>query len=318
MTNESQARPSQTAQFRKKTSIDWEADARFHEYTAAANPQLSQIPSSEFAATLHQTGETGIIPFDLSRQLGTTYPATTPGLLAGFLHIRPGETLSTLASAASQLFFVIRGSGKSTGSFGAVDWSAGDLFVVPMNAELDHVAASDSALYWVTDEPLLAYLGVQPGVPRFRPTMFRRETLLHELEEIRSQPGAENRNRMGVLLGNRATPETKTLTHTLWSLLNVVPAGAVQKPHRHNSVALDLCVEASPGAYTLVGEQLDQAGGIHQPIRKDWSSGAVFITPPGLWHSHHNESDRDALVLPIQDAGLHTYMRTLDIRFALG
>jgi hypothetical protein len=43
--------------------------------------------------------------------------------------------------------------------------------------------------------------------------------------------------------------------------------------------------------------------------------GAAFVTPPGLWHSHHNESGRPARILPIQDAGLHTYLRSLDIRF---
>ena len=33
-------------------------------------------------------------------------------------------------------------------------------------------------------------------------------------------------------------------------------------------------------------------------------------------HSHHNESDSTAWVLPIQDAGLYTHQRTLDIRFS--
>jgi gentisate 1,2-dioxygenase len=42
------------------------------------------------------------------------------------------------------------------------------------------------------------------------------------------------------------------------------------------------------------------------------------VTPPGWWHSHHNESDEDAIVLPVQDAGLHTYLQTLDIQFARG
>jgi gentisate 1,2-dioxygenase len=41
----------------------------------------------------------------------------------------------------------------------------------------------------------------------------------------------------------------------------------------------------------------------------------VFVTPPGLWHSHHNESGSPAHILPIQDAGLHTYLRTLNILF---
>ncbi len=45
---------------------------------------------------------------------------------------------------------------------------------------------------------------------------------------------------------------------------------------------------------------------------------AAFVTPPGWWHSHQNESDEDAIVLPVQDAGLQTYMQTLDIQFAHG
>ena len=34
----------------------------------------------------------------------------------------------------------------------------------------------------------------------------------------------------------------------------------VQPPHRHNSVALDLCVSAKPGVYTLMGPELDEDG----------------------------------------------------------
>jgi gentisate 1,2-dioxygenase len=65
-----------------------------------------------------------------------------------------------------------------------------------------------------------------------------------------------------------------------------------------------------------MGEQLDAEGRIVQPVRRDWKPGAAFVTPPGWWHSHHNETDTPAIVLPVQDAGLHTWMRTLDIRFA--
>ena len=55
-----------------------------------------------------------------------------------------------------------------------------------------------------------------------------------------------------------------------------------------------------------------------QTRHRAWSrwTGAAFVTPPGYWHSHHNESGTDAYVLPIQDAGLHTYLRTLDIAFS--
>ena len=37
------------------------------------------------------------------------------------------------------------------------------------------------------------------------------------------EAGALGRNRTGILLGNEATPLTLTITHVLWSLLNVLP-----------------------------------------------------------------------------------------------
>jgi gentisate 1,2-dioxygenase len=132
-------------------------------------------------------------------------------------------------------------------------------------------------------------------------------------------------------IGNRATDPsctspagtgTLTLTHVLWSLLNVLPAGDVQRPHRHQSIALDLAVCAPEGlVYTLMGPELDHATGrVKDPVRIDWAPGGAFVTPPGWWHSHHHDGfpgvDPPAIVLPIQDAGLHTYMRSLDIHFA--
>jgi gentisate 1,2-dioxygenase len=99
-------------------------------------------------------------------------------------------------------------------------------------------------------------------------------------------------------------------------MLGLVPAGADQRPHRHQSLALDLVVDCAPGCSTLLGTAVDAASGrILDPVRVDWQPGAAFVTPPGMWHSHHNESGRPARILPIQDAGLHTYLRSLDIRF---
>ena len=95
-----------------------------------------------------------------------------------------------------------------------------------------------------------------------------------------------------------------------------LPAGTEQKPHRHNSVALDLVIDAPDSVYTLVGKSLDAEGNIVNGEKIYWKSGSVFVTPPGLWHSHHNESDRNALILPIQDAALHSYLRTLDQRWS--
>jgi gentisate 1,2-dioxygenase len=101
-------------------------------------------------------------------------------------------------------------------------------------------------------------------------------------------------------------------------MLGLVPAGVHQPPHRHQSVALDLVLDCDPGCYTLVGTELASHGQILRPPRIDWQSGGSFVTPPGYWHAHGNESGRTARLLPIQDAGLHTYLRSLDIRFAGG
>ena len=136
------------------------------------------------------------------------------------------------------------------------------------------------------------------------------------MAEVEAHPDAASRNRVSILLGNAAHPRTMTVTHTLWAMLGVLPAERAQRPHRHQSVALDLITECAPGCYTLVGRVLDERGRIVDPIRVDWEGAGAFVTPPGLWHSHHNESGRPAHLVPIQDAGLHTYLRSLDIRFA--
>ena len=98
-------------------------------------------------------------------------------------------------------------------------------------------------------------------------------------------------------------------------MIGVLPAGRVQRPHRHQSAALDLITDCSPGCYSLLGTRLDADGTIVDPQRVEWEPAGAFVTPPGLWHSHHNESGRPAYLVPVQDAGLHTYLRSLDIRF---
>jgi gentisate 1,2-dioxygenase len=155
-----------------------------------------------------------------------------------------------------------------------------------------------------------------PSEARFAPTRFDGEVALARLAEVERHPDASTRNRVSILLGNAATPQTMTVTHTLWAMLGVLPADRVQRPHRHQSVALDLITSCDPGCYSLIGSHLDAEGAIVDPVRIDWEVEGAFATPPGLWHSHHNESGRPAYLVPIQDAGLHSYLRSLDIRFA--
>ena len=193
-----------------------------------------------------------------------------------YLRICDGESLDTTASATSQAFFVIRGSGVSSSEHGDISWDQGDLFVLPVTHKpTRHSAKADTAIYWVTDEPLLTYLGVTPTKSKFRPTLFKRDTMLREVEAVKHQEGAEHRNRLGILLANKVTENsTKTLSHVLWSLLNTLPAKNAQRPHRHNSCAVDLCVSApESGVYTLMGPELDESGWVKNPVKCDWRTG---------------------------------------------
>ena len=169
--------------------------------------------------------------------------------------------------------------------------------------------------YWVNDEPILRYLGAIPTHAKFEPTLYAQEDSRAALDEAANDPLAGQRSRISVLLTNTHFPQTLTITHTLWAMLGILPVGANQLPHAHKSVALDLIIESKPGCFTLVSEKVDDQGNLIDPIKVPWESGGAFITPPGWWHSHHNESGQPAYLMPIQDAGLHTYLRTLDIQF---
>lgn len=285
------------------------------EYSSAATPDLNEVPIQPFPASLHEQGETRVIALDLSGELDTPYLATSPNLLASYVRIRAGEQISTSVVATSEVFFVLRGSGRTETSEGTIIWQQGDAFTLPCNQGITHFADDDSALYWSHDAPLLQYMGVKPTRAMFKPAFYSKAYMCDEVEKLREIALSEKRNRIGIILGNHDTAKTKTMTHTMWSLFNLLPAGEVQKPHRHQSVALDLAVFSGPNTYTLIGKKVDKNGNIINPVRADWATNTVFVTPPGWWHSHHNESDRDAFVFPVQDAGLHTYMRTLDIQF---
>jgi len=310
--------------------LDPRAPAEIFDYRQAANPVrpglTEPIPLRRWGPELHASGPTAQLPLDLSAVLGCGVPATSPALAAHFLRILPGESLEAVASATSSLFYVMHGTGRlrrraapgGSGDDLAFNWGAGDLFVLPWGEPPQLEAVEESVLYWVHDGPLLAYLGVAPSTARFRPCHYPAARLERELERLLAEPAASRGNRLSLLLASADCPASRTVSHTLWAMLGLVPPGAIQPPHRHQSVALDLILDCDPGCHTLVGSELAPDGTILNPQRIDWQPGGVFVTPPGYWHAHVNDSSRIARLLPIQDAGLHTYLRSLDIRFAGG
>ncbi len=298
---------------------DWSRHAVFYEYSKAADPirggQTPPIPARQFPAESYAGGKTRVVPLDLSADLGTPFPATSPALLANYLVVRAGDSISTDPNATSQLYYCLSGRGSVEVRGRRTTWGEGDFITLPASSPATFAADEDAAFYWVHDEPLMSYLGATPSEQRFAPTIFPKARAVAELQKVAADPEAKNRSRVSVLLANDNQQQTLTITHVLWAMFGILPVGQVQPPHRHQSVALDLILDCRPGCYTLLGEELDADGKLVDPVRVDWEPGAAFVTPPGKWHSHHNESGADAHLIPIQDAGLQTYLRALDIQF---
>lgn len=294
-------------------------DALFYDYSSAANPivqkTISPVPYRSFSPSFFESGPSGVLSLDVSALLGCDGPATSPALCANFVRITRGR-LETSAAATSHLFYIHRGAGHTDACGETISWEVGDVVVLPAHDRAVHFCDGEAAIYWVHDAPLLRYLGVSATSPRFSPTIYKRARIEAKLSDVVHDKRKAAANRISVLLANATFPQTRTVSQTLWAMYGLLPEGKSQLPHRHESVAVDFVADCKPGVYTLIGQELDESGWIKNPHREDWAPGASFITPPGYWHSHHNESGADAHVLPIQDAGLQEYLRTLEIKFS--
>lgn len=298
---------------------DASADAIFYEYSKAANPIgakiISRVPYHTFPPSLYAAGETRIVPLDLSAELASEVPATGPGLLANFIRINSGDSLALDPLATSQILYVIDGVGSAEQDGRKIPLEKGAFLALPGGLPATLQATSTLKLYYVHDAPLLAWLGAGSVTPRFSATLYPADRAAEELRRAAEDKDAASRSRVSVLLGNRHFPQTRTVTHVLWAMYGTLPPHSLQKPHRHQSIALDFIVDCPPGCCTLVGTRLDEEGNIADATRVEWQPGMSFVTPPGYWHAHVNESDTAATLIPVQDAGLQTWLRALDIRF---
>jgi gentisate 1,2-dioxygenase len=298
----------------EKCNLTEYGDELYYEYTAAADIQMPPINPIEVLST-----KNGINPIDLSEDLKLNYRSTTPATLVSFINLTKGQIVECEANASSNLFIMINGKVEIRDTVCSHVLIKLDCITFPNREKIFITAHENSTIYWVNDEPLLSFLGATPIAETFNTTHYHIETMKKLSKKYNSDPNAKLRNRNGILLTNKNCPVSKTLTPSLWSIYNICPANTTQPPHRHNSVALDLCLYANPNThgkiYTLMSKDIDRNGQLIKPIKFIWSTGGSFITPPGWWHAHVNETDEEAIVFPVQDAGLQTYLRTLFIQF---
>jgi gentisate 1,2-dioxygenase len=77
--------------------------------------------------------------------------------------LRPGRRTSGRRATGSVIYVVFRGRGTSVVNGQSFAWSAGDVFVVPSWAIVDHTAEDDADLFALTDRPVLETLGLYRG-----------------------------------------------------------------------------------------------------------------------------------------------------------
>jgi len=251
----------------------------------------------------------------------------SPNLMAEYIVLNNTIYNDNLTNGSSHEYFVLEGSGKTiieSKPMIEVKWSKGDVFILPfINEDVRHISfEKNSILFTANDIPLLNYLKSRPFEPKFSPTIFKNSDIITEINKYSKEKESKKRNRNGVLLTSdeMISEKLNTISHTMWSLYNILPPNCIQPPHKHNSIAIDLCIDVDEKSsnegliYTLMGQEIKN-NKIVNPIKIIWKKNHAFVTPPGWWHSHHNESNISASVFPVQDAGLHTYMETLDINF---
>lgn len=278
----------------------------------AFNQKVVEVPDQSFTdeptRALNPDSPTGLIPCDRSQQLGTTYPATTPLVLARYARVRAGESLHTRFVASGVIVYVMVGSGTTTCGKEQINWQVGDIVVLPGNAPHLHSAgASDAVLWIVTNEPQLAFEHLRGPADGDAPTdlvhfpaqeIERQVDLLYKIGRGNDIAGS------ALILSSTRQEASRNVLPTLMAAMNSLPPGGSQRAHRHNSVAVSLVI-AGEQCHSMVDGR-----------RKDWAPWATTITPPTAVHSHFNGGETWARFLIIQDGGLYSYTRALGFEFA--
>lgn len=249
---------------------------------------------------------TGLIDLDLSEVLQLPYAATTPLILARYARIGAADSLSTSFRSSGEICYVIQGRGNTVAQDDDIEWKAGDTIFLPGGRTWTHSAREEAVLYLITNEPQLAFEGVEP--PRaddgsMSPVHYPAERIDEELEALYKTPGAEDFPGYAVIFSSESMEHQRNIHPIMTLAMNSLPPGEEQRPHRHNSVAVTLIL-GSEGGYSITeGERID------------WEQHAVVITPPGEVHSHYNEGPSLNRFLIVQDGGFYYHCRTMGFTY---
>jgi gentisate 1,2-dioxygenase len=286
--------------------------ARYFDSSNAFALKYPPVPCHQFLKernrALDPATGTAAIALDLSAELGTEFPATTPLILTRYLRIRAGDELATRLKASGELYYVIAGSGTSAKDGERIAWGPGDVFCLPGGGVTSHRARDADAVLWeISDAPLLAFGQLEPPAPEHAVTAavhYPAAEIKGQLERVAAKLQGKKIAGLALVFSSAEQARSRNVLPTLTLAVNQLPPGDFQRPHRHNSAAVTLSLRGE-GCHSMIGGR-----------RVDWQEHAVMVTPPGEVHSHHNDGPAQMTCLIVQDGGLYYHARTMGFDYA--
>lgn len=299
------------AQHANEPSTDAQARARYFNTGNAFNVILPPVPNAVFAdepaRALDARSPTGVIACDASDEMQCPFEATSPLLLARYARICAGESLEMTFPATGVVQYVIQGSGSLDCCGETVQWGVGDVFVTPGGADHRYVAGDEDAVLWVvTNEPQLNFEHLNPPSADRSPTgvvHYTADDIARQIALIDEVGRDEQAAGSALIFSSDTQEQSRNALPTLTLAMNSLKPHTMQRPHRHNAVAVTLVIDGEDCYSTIDG------------VRKDWAPWATTITPPVSVHAHHNDGDKQAMFLIVQDGGFFYHARAMGFEF---
>ena len=275
-------------------------------FMVGSSPIPDMVFEKEPRKALSDSTVTALIPCDISSQLGCNYAATSPLILVYYARINGGEVLPTIFNASGALAYVISGSGETSCQDEIIKWGKGDVFLMPGGKKQNHRAFEEPVILWIaTNEPQLAFenSSIKDATLVSGMVHYPSQEIDRQFDLVYSIDADQDVSGSAVIFSSCDQELNKNILPTLTAGINSLPPNAKQRPHRHNSIAISLVIEGE-GCFSLIDGK-----------KKKWLPWATMITPPVSVHSHHNDGNKMAKFLIVQDGGIYSYTRAMGFEF---
>jgi len=304
--------PNELATDASEAKSVFEQRARYDSPANIFTVKRPAVPKHVFVEEISQAmaadTPTGWIALDVGARMGFDYPATTPMMLGRYAKVRAGETLAGQFRASGEIYYGIAGSGSAAKAGETIEWAAGDVFALPGGGETELTGGPDGAvLFLVTNEPELTFHGLEAPRPENAPVqaaLYTDAEIRHQMALVHDEQKADpNVTGLALHFSSEQREKMRDIHPSIALAMNSLDGHEVQRPHRHNSVAMTLPIQCEKVYSVIEGDRID------------WHQYAIMITPPADLHEHHNEGDELMRSLVVQDGGLYYHLRTIGFSF---